>query len=96
VPGHRSPDHRNRFRGIVVRSPGIKQGFLGGLKQIFGGNIEAFAQSAIRLARCLSAHVAHAEDKEAERSSDALRRDGVRPSVRRKCWLRDGGETERG
>jgi uncharacterized protein YbjQ (UPF0145 family) len=30
-------------RGIVVRSPGIAQGFLGGLKQIVGGNIESYA-----------------------------------------------------
>jgi uncharacterized protein YbjQ (UPF0145 family) len=31
-------------RGIVVRSPNIAQGFLGGLKQIVGGNIEVYAQ----------------------------------------------------
>lgn len=31
-------------RGIVVRSPSIAQGFMGGLKQIVGGNIEAYAQ----------------------------------------------------
>jgi uncharacterized protein YbjQ (UPF0145 family) len=31
-------------RGIVVRSPGIAQGFLGGLKQIVGGNIESYAK----------------------------------------------------
>jgi uncharacterized protein YbjQ (UPF0145 family) len=31
-------------RGIVVRSPSIAQGFFGGLKQIVGGNIEAYAQ----------------------------------------------------
>jgi uncharacterized protein YbjQ (UPF0145 family) len=31
-------------RGIVVRSPGIAQGFLGSLKQIVGGNIEQFAR----------------------------------------------------
>jgi uncharacterized protein YbjQ (UPF0145 family) len=31
-------------RGLVVRSPGIAQGFLGSLKQIIGGNIEAYAQ----------------------------------------------------
>jgi uncharacterized protein YbjQ (UPF0145 family) len=31
-------------RGIVVRSPSIAQGFLGGLKQIVGGNIESYAQ----------------------------------------------------
>ncbi|HEX4607363.1 MAG TPA: YbjQ family protein [Urbifossiella sp.] len=31
-------------RGIVVRSPSITQGFLGGLKQIVGGNIESYAE----------------------------------------------------
>jgi uncharacterized protein YbjQ (UPF0145 family) len=31
-------------RGIVVRSPTIGQGILGGINQIFGGNIEAYAQ----------------------------------------------------
>jgi uncharacterized protein YbjQ (UPF0145 family) len=31
-------------RGIVVRSPTIGQGLMGGLKQIVGGNIEAYAQ----------------------------------------------------
>ncbi len=31
-------------RGIVVRSPSIGQGFIGGLKSIVGGNIEEFAQ----------------------------------------------------
>ena len=31
-------------RGVVVRSPSIGQGFMGGLKQIVGGNIEEFAQ----------------------------------------------------
>jgi len=30
-------------RGIVVRSPSISQGLLGGLKQIVGGNIESYA-----------------------------------------------------
>jgi uncharacterized protein YbjQ (UPF0145 family) len=30
-------------RGIVVRSPSIAQGFMGGLQQIAGGNIHAFA-----------------------------------------------------
>jgi len=29
-------------RGIVVRSPNIAQGFLGGLNQIIGGNIEVY------------------------------------------------------
>src|SRR3954452_10177367 len=31
-------------RGIVVRSPSIAQGLLGGLKQIVGGNIESYAE----------------------------------------------------
>ena len=31
-------------RGIVVRSPSIAQGLLGGLKSNVGGNIEEFAQ----------------------------------------------------
>nr|MBA2605949.1 heavy metal-binding domain-containing protein [Acidobacteriota bacterium] len=31
-------------RGIVVRSPSIGQGLMGGLKSIVGGNIEEFAQ----------------------------------------------------
>lgn len=31
-------------RGIVVRSPSIGQGIIGGLKSIVGGNIEEFAQ----------------------------------------------------
>ena len=30
-------------RGIVVRSPNIAQGLLGGLKQLVGGNIESYA-----------------------------------------------------
>jgi uncharacterized protein YbjQ (UPF0145 family) len=31
-------------RGIVVRTPNIAQGILGGLKQIVGGNNESYAQ----------------------------------------------------
>jgi uncharacterized protein YbjQ (UPF0145 family) len=31
-------------RGIVVRSPNIAQGIMGGLKSIIGGNIESYAQ----------------------------------------------------
>ena len=32
-------------RGIVVRSPTIGQGIMGGLKSLVGGNIEAYAQA---------------------------------------------------
>jgi uncharacterized protein YbjQ (UPF0145 family) len=31
-------------RGIVVRSPTIGQGFMGGLKKLVGGNIESYAK----------------------------------------------------
>jgi uncharacterized protein YbjQ (UPF0145 family) len=30
-------------RGIVVRAPNIAQGIMGGIKQIFGGNIQSYA-----------------------------------------------------
>jgi uncharacterized protein YbjQ (UPF0145 family) len=44
IPNHQITDFLGIVRGIVVRSPGIAQGFLGSLKQIVGGNIEAYAQ----------------------------------------------------
>jgi|SRR5689334_9358695 uncharacterized protein YbjQ (UPF0145 family) len=44
VAGHSIAKYLGIVRGIVVRSPSITQGFLGGLKQIIGGNIEAYAQ----------------------------------------------------
>ena len=44
IPGARITDFLGVVRGIVVRSPGIKQGFLGSFQQMFGGNIEAYAE----------------------------------------------------
>src|SRR5437667_5956187 len=44
VAGHTITQYIGVVRGIVVRSPSIAQGFLGGLKQIVGGNIESYAQ----------------------------------------------------
>jgi uncharacterized protein YbjQ (UPF0145 family) len=44
LPGHSVERHLGIVRGIVVRSPNIAQGFLGGLKQMIGGNIESYAQ----------------------------------------------------
>ena len=44
VEGHAIGQYLGVVRGIVVRSPNIAQGFLGGINQIFGGNIEAYAQ----------------------------------------------------
>jgi uncharacterized protein YbjQ (UPF0145 family) len=43
VNGHDISDYLGIVRGIVVRSPTIGQGMLGGLKQIIGGNIESYA-----------------------------------------------------
>jgi uncharacterized protein YbjQ (UPF0145 family) len=44
VSGHVISDYLGIVRGIVVRSPTIGQGMLGGLKQIIGGNIESYAK----------------------------------------------------
>jgi uncharacterized protein YbjQ (UPF0145 family) len=67
VVGQKVTQYLSVVRGIVVRSPSISQGFFGGLKQIVGGNIEAFA------AVCESARedafnrmVDHAEEKDAD------------------------------
>src|ERR1700722_18748934 len=43
VAGHSIAKYIGIVRGIVVRSPSITQGFLGGLKRIVGGNIESYA-----------------------------------------------------
>lgn len=54
-------------RGIVVRSPNIAQGLLGGLKQIIGGNIESYAE-VCELAReeAYQRMVRHAQDMGAD------------------------------
>lgn len=44
VAGYRIVDYLGIVRGIVVRSPSIGQGITGGLAQIFGGNIAAYAE----------------------------------------------------
>jgi uncharacterized protein YbjQ (UPF0145 family) len=44
VAGYSIGNYIGIVRGIVVRSPGIGQGIMGGLKQIVGGNIESYAR----------------------------------------------------
>ena len=44
VDGYRIVEYKGLVRGIVVRSPTIGQGILGGLKQIVGGQIGAYAE----------------------------------------------------
>ena len=40
--GYRIKEYKGVVRGIIVRSPTIAQGFLGGLKSIVGGQIGAY------------------------------------------------------
>jgi uncharacterized protein YbjQ (UPF0145 family) len=42
--GYRVREYRGLVRGIVVRSPTISQGILGGLKSIVGGQIGAYTE----------------------------------------------------
>ena len=42
--GFRITEYKGLVRGIVVRSPTIGQGLLGGLKQIIGGQIGAYTE----------------------------------------------------
>ncbi len=42
VEGYQIVEYRGLVRGIIVRSPTILQGFMGGLKNIIGGRIGAF------------------------------------------------------
>ncbi len=42
--GFRISEYKGLVRGIIVRSPTIGQGFLGGLKAIIGGQIGAYAE----------------------------------------------------
>ena len=66
LPGYRITEVIGIVRGIVVRSPGIKQGILGSLKQFIGGNIESFAAVCDQARKdAYQRMVTHAEDKEA-------------------------------
>lgn len=42
IPGYEIVDHKGMVRGIIVRSPTISQGIMGGLKNIIGGKIGAY------------------------------------------------------
>jgi uncharacterized protein YbjQ (UPF0145 family) len=69
ITGYPIAKYLGIVRGIVVRSPSIAQGFLGGLKSIVGGNIEAYAE-VCEAAReeAYERMVEHAE----ERGADAV------------------------
>src|SRR6516165_6298711 len=67
VQGHAIQTYLGIVRGIVVRSPSIAQGFMGGLKQMVGGNIESYA-NVCEAARedAYERMVQHAEEKGAD------------------------------
>jgi uncharacterized protein YbjQ (UPF0145 family) len=44
IEGYRIRQYLGLVRGIIVRSPTIAQGFLGGLKSIIGGQIGSYSQ----------------------------------------------------
>ena len=44
IEGFRIKDYKGLVRGIVVRSPTISQGIVGGLKNIVGGKIGAYTE----------------------------------------------------
>jgi uncharacterized protein YbjQ (UPF0145 family) len=44
IEGFQIREYKGVVRGIIVRSPTIAQGIMGGLKNIIGGKIGAYAQ----------------------------------------------------
>ena len=67
VTGHSISSYLGIVRGIVVRSPNIAQGLLGGLKQIVGGNIESYAEVCETARReAFNRMVQHAEETGAD------------------------------
>ena len=44
IEGYQIIEYKGIVRGIIVRSPTISQGILGGLKSIIGGQIGAYTQ----------------------------------------------------
>lgn len=67
IEGFRISEYLGVVRGIVVRSPTITQGFLGGLKQMVGGNIEAYAEACEAARReAYNRMVMHAQQLDAD------------------------------
>jgi uncharacterized protein YbjQ (UPF0145 family) len=44
IEGYKIKEYKGIVRGIIVRSPTISQGILGGLKSIVGGQIGAYTE----------------------------------------------------
>lgn len=67
VEGTKIAEYLGIVRGIVVRSPTISQGLMGGLKQFVGGNIESYAEACEEARReAYERMIAHAEEMDAD------------------------------
>jgi uncharacterized protein YbjQ (UPF0145 family) len=67
VAGYYISEYLGIVRGIVVRSPSISQGIMGGLKRILGGNIESYAKVCEEArAEAFRRMIEHAEDVRAD------------------------------
>jgi uncharacterized protein YbjQ (UPF0145 family) len=63
VEGYRIVNYKGLVRGIIVRAPTITQGFFGGLKNIIGGQIDAYIEMCEQARQhAYDAMVEHAED----------------------------------
>ena len=62
IEGHRIVEYKGVVRGIIVRSPTIAQGIVGGLKSIVGGKIGAFTNMCEQARQDAFDHIAeHAQ-----------------------------------
>jgi uncharacterized protein YbjQ (UPF0145 family) len=60
--GYRILEYKGMVRGIIVRSPTIAQGIVGGLKNIIGGRIGAYTEMCEQARQqAYDSMVAHAE-----------------------------------
>jgi len=63
IEGHEIADYKGLVRGIIVRSPTIAQGILGGLKNIVGGQIGAYTTMCEQTrAQAYESMIAHARE----------------------------------
>ncbi len=62
IEGHDVIEYKGMVRGIIVRSPTIAQGILGGLKNIIGGKIGAYTEMCEQTrGQAYEAMIAHAQ-----------------------------------
>ena len=63
IEGHDIAEYKGLVRGIIVRSPTIAQGIIGGLKNIIGGKIGAYTTMCEQTrAQAYDAMIAHARE----------------------------------